>query len=260
MTTPRRKSPSTPLDGRNATFKPKRGRAPSSSLRAARSALYRRHILDAAEVLFAEYGYESAKMQQIAQDAGISLTTLYAFFSSKTDLYRAALIRRDEEMLHLVTQQLARLKSAPKDMKSVLELLILSPQFFLQHPNYLKMQLRQGRLWYAAEASPSAAEQAMWAQGFQQLCRVLEWGQAQGWFVKQRSADLARLMLATQQTRLANWLLQPQSESTPMVLAAIQADFVRLFCVPVFAHRLLDENGSIRDPYLAHPVTTGETN
>jgi AcrR family transcriptional regulator len=50
-------------------------------------------VLDAAEHLFAEQGYETASMEAIGRRAGVSRGTPGYFFSSKDALYRAVLVR-----------------------------------------------------------------------------------------------------------------------------------------------------------------------
>jgi TetR/AcrR family transcriptional regulator len=49
----------------------------------------RQEILDAAMVLFAEKGFHSVSMHQIAEKAGFAVGTLYNFFTSKEELYSA---------------------------------------------------------------------------------------------------------------------------------------------------------------------------
>lgn len=62
----------------------------------------RRAILDAAERLFAERGYEAATIAEIAAAAGLSRGTPAYFFRSKEDLYRAVLGRAFEETAELI--------------------------------------------------------------------------------------------------------------------------------------------------------------
>ena len=62
----------------------------------------REAILDAAESLFAEHGYESTSLQAVGEAAGISRGTPGYFFGSKEGLYKAVLDRsfaRVEEIL-----------------------------------------------------------------------------------------------------------------------------------------------------------------
>ncbi|MDQ6900197.1 MAG: TetR/AcrR family transcriptional regulator [Candidatus Dormibacteraeota bacterium] len=62
----------------------------------------RRAILDAAELLFAERGYEAATMAEIAAAAGLSRGTPAYFFRSKERLYRAVLGRAFKETSELI--------------------------------------------------------------------------------------------------------------------------------------------------------------
>ncbi|MEM6993660.1 MAG: TetR family transcriptional regulator, partial [Myxococcota bacterium] len=53
---------------------------PKKRLLEARRALYRETIIGAAERVFAEHGYDAAKVAAIAKAAGLSLQTLYGIF------------------------------------------------------------------------------------------------------------------------------------------------------------------------------------
>jgi AcrR family transcriptional regulator len=50
----------------------------------------REHVLDAALLSFARYGYRKASMDDVARAADISRPGLYFYFASKRDLFRAA--------------------------------------------------------------------------------------------------------------------------------------------------------------------------
>ena len=69
-------------------------RAAKEKLKDARQALYQEHILDAAEQIFAELGYEEAKVVAMAKAAGVSLATVYSTFATKWEIYRAVHARR----------------------------------------------------------------------------------------------------------------------------------------------------------------------
>jgi len=61
------------------------------SLRAdEREAGRREHVLDAALLIFARYGYRKASMEDVARAADISRPGLYFYFASKQDLFRGA--------------------------------------------------------------------------------------------------------------------------------------------------------------------------
>jgi AcrR family transcriptional regulator len=62
-------------------------------------------ILNAAERLFAERGYDGATMADIASAAGLSSGTPAYFYASKEDLYRAVLGRAFAEMADLIRSE-----------------------------------------------------------------------------------------------------------------------------------------------------------
>jgi AcrR family transcriptional regulator len=55
-------------------------------------------ILDAAETVFAQMGYDQATTHQIAAQAGISPGSLYQFFSNKEEIAQALATRYTEEL------------------------------------------------------------------------------------------------------------------------------------------------------------------
>jgi AcrR family transcriptional regulator len=66
----------------------------------------RAHILDTAEKLFAEMGYDGASTRMIASKAGVNMAMLSYYFGSKDGLYKSVLERRLEvfdEIIHTVT-------------------------------------------------------------------------------------------------------------------------------------------------------------
>jgi len=69
-------------------------RKPRDEARRARNDVYRQHILEAAEKVFADSGFEPAKVQDISTLAGLSMGTIYAIFPGKTELHRALLEER----------------------------------------------------------------------------------------------------------------------------------------------------------------------
>lgn len=61
-----------------------------------------RLLIDTAAELFAEHSYEEISMRQIAQAAGISKSLLYHYFPSKTELFRAAVAQRAQELRDVI--------------------------------------------------------------------------------------------------------------------------------------------------------------
>src|SRR5215831_19881612 len=98
--------------------KPAQAKARAAA-RQARNDVYRQHILEAAEKVFADRGFEVAKVQEISSMAGLSMGTIYAIFPSKADLFRAIAEERGQELAGLVREATAR-DAAPTDALSAL--------------------------------------------------------------------------------------------------------------------------------------------
>ena len=73
--------------------------AESQTLKEARQKAYRQVILSAAERVFANYGFEAAKIQMIAEEADVSVGTIYSVFGSKSELFGVVLTHRLPELL-----------------------------------------------------------------------------------------------------------------------------------------------------------------
>ena len=110
------------------------------SLKDRKRELYREAVLDAAERVFGAVGYEATKVQRVAAEAGVSLTTLYSVFESKWEIYRAVNRRRLSEVMALA-QGIAR------EEASSIEMLISGTRmqlaFFMKRRDFLRMQLKE---------------------------------------------------------------------------------------------------------------------
>lgn len=71
-----------------------------ANLRAAQKQMTRRLLLDSALDLFQENGYAPTTIDEIASRAGTTRVTFYAYFPSKTELVRALIDDRLNEVLH----------------------------------------------------------------------------------------------------------------------------------------------------------------
>lgn len=69
-----------------------------SGLRARSKQRRRNYVLEAAERLFREQGYQGATMEEIAADAEVSIGTIYTYFGSKGGILRALMTPLMEEM------------------------------------------------------------------------------------------------------------------------------------------------------------------
>ncbi len=75
----------------------RRGRPPASD-----SAVTRLRILQAAQKVFAEYGYEAATFQAIAVEIGLTRPAINNYFTSKSALYDAVVFRVSNAVLDAI--------------------------------------------------------------------------------------------------------------------------------------------------------------
>ncbi|MFO1465193.1 MAG: TetR/AcrR family transcriptional regulator [Steroidobacteraceae bacterium] len=68
----------------------------------------RREIIDAAEEVFAEVGFDAATMQQIARHARLSRALVYLYFKDKAELQFAIAERAGQQLTQRFTQAAAR--------------------------------------------------------------------------------------------------------------------------------------------------------
>lgn len=226
-----------------APARPARGEA-AQALRAAKLALSRDHILDVAERVFADHGFAGTRMQDIARDAGISLATLYQFYPGKTELHHAVLVTRDQEMLDTVMAKVQAVSIAEQPVIALMWLMKANVAFLLNHPDYLRLILREGYLWYHAAAQPSQDEQALWELGVAMIEQALDLGVQAGQIVAGKGRDQARMLMALQQTRLANWVGDGMAEAPEAVITRIQTDFLRLFGRPAVVTAMVTADGT----------------
>jgi len=70
-----------------------------------------RHILDAAESIFAEQGFFRTTMRQIALKAEFALGTIYSYFGNKKQLYGKVIETKVDELAAFVTREMADVPS-----------------------------------------------------------------------------------------------------------------------------------------------------
>ncbi|AQA18660.1 hypothetical protein BST95_10850 [Halioglobus japonicus] len=87
-------------------------------------------IMDVAESLFAEQGYEGTSLRQIAAGAGIQEPGLYNHFGSKQGLYEAVLFRGLNPMAEAMTDQLG----AAVGLRDYTDLPAKMTDLLLEHP------------------------------------------------------------------------------------------------------------------------------
>lgn len=202
-------------------------RPPREEARQARNDLYRQHILGAAERVFAEHGFESAKVQDISQLAGLSMGTIYALFPGKAELLQAILDQRGGDILARARAVAARELPPLDGLRTLVRDYI---EYFVAHPDFLRMHLRQGSSWVLSPTPDTETRVQMWREVHALQTEIFRRGVASGVFVDESPAFLARLFSAMDQVLLADWVEGGMSADQLTLVERFQRLVERTFC------------------------------
>jgi AcrR family transcriptional regulator len=98
------------------------------------------HILDVATTLFSQAGYQKTDVQKIADAACIGKGTLYLYFSSKEDLFFAAV---DRAIVHIEAYVKEKVSSIPDEMDRIKAIIRSYVEFFRIHPEYVELFVQE---------------------------------------------------------------------------------------------------------------------
>jgi len=98
----------------------------------------RQDVIDAAEALFMEKGYEHATMDDIAMDAGFTKKTIYAYFSSKDEISMEIMLKGFKALNKLIDDTLA-LNINESSIESIRCLGLAFADFSQKYPYYYKI-------------------------------------------------------------------------------------------------------------------------
>jgi AcrR family transcriptional regulator len=210
-------------------------------IRDARQAMYREHVLDAAEHVFAEHGYEAAKVNSVAASAGISLATLYGVFETKWELYRGVHARRTAMLADFTRER----GEVPGDaLDRMLAGIMAYIEFHMAHPSYLRMHLREGHIWSTSTTLTAPEQIAAWEAGLARMAKAFALGIDAGmYYDDERPEMMARTMLGMHQVRLADWVDRGMKETVAEIEVKVRRQFVRAFCKPEIVATRLEKSG-----------------
>lgn len=204
------------------------GKKARDAAREARTEVYRQHILEAAERVFAERGYEVAKVAEIAQDCALSMGTIYAIFPGKAELYAALLEGRGQELLHLA-QGLASRNLPPRE--ALLALADVYIDYFVEHPEFLRMHLRSGASWALGSATGAPTQMGTWRDIHALQADIFRRGVEAGEFVDQEPGYLSRTFSAMDQVLLAEWVAGGMRDDRNTLTRRFRDMVERAFCL-----------------------------
>ena len=197
--------------------------------REAKQDLYRQLILTAAEFVFAEKGYDQAKMDEIARESGLSPGTVYTVFKGKADVFQALHKAGDAELLR-------RGIEFAQGLEDPFELLLAGIRgyldYFLTHPNFLRMHLLEGFTWGTEQSgADNSGRTDAWKSGIKILALSIERCIEAEIFHPGDPEILARMMIAMQQVQLAHWVENGMERDPEVVINEIETQLRRSFCL-----------------------------
>ena len=199
------------------------------NLNRARNALYVQLIVEAAERIFAERSFDAAKIQEIADEAGIALGTLYKVFRGKAEIFRTIHERRSRDLFAACE---AALHANSPALEQLLDFVTAYLEFLIAHPEYLSMHLGDSSAWGFGGRFESDVQARAWRRGHETEAGLFQRGIDEGVFIDRDPSLLVRMMAAIQQVQLAHWIEGGREKTPPTLLAEMRADLVRSFCRP----------------------------
>ncbi len=198
-----------------------------SPLQEARKRAYRQVILDAAERIFADRGFDAAKVQHIADEAGVSVGTIYSVFGSKSELFSVVLTHRLPELLNLTREAAVK---ADNNLDRLTEGLNAYIVYMLEHPDYLQIHLRE-HAWGLGPTRATAEQLATWREGLDLEAAILQNAIDDGIVINEDPYRLARCITAVHQVQLWDWVEKGMTEPPSEVADRLQLLFKQMFCI-----------------------------
>lgn len=195
-------------------------------LRQARREVHQQNLLETAERVFAERGYEGTHMIHVADEAGLAIATLYKLARSKEELYAAVHRERGGAMLEAAMQATAGAGSAWKALLRGVQAYV---EFLVEHPEYLVLHLQESQPWALQPRFISAPQTKLWQNGLELTVNMFRSAIAEGAVVDENPLLLARLMIAAHQVYLAEWVEKGMKEPPKALIARMQAHLERAF-------------------------------
>jgi AcrR family transcriptional regulator len=200
--------------------------ARKEAVRSARRDLHRSLVIEAAERVFARSGYDGTRMQDVANEAGLALATVYATIPSKEEIFSAIHELRGRALL-------ARAAEAASGARSAMDALVSGVDayvgFLAEHPDYLRIHLKESQPWALDPKFTCKEQRRQWREGLELTVMVFRAGIAEGTLRDGDPELFARLMIAAHQVFLAHWVEGGMKEPRPALIARMREFVTRSF-------------------------------
>jgi len=196
-----------------------------ATLRSAREGLYRERILEAAEQVFAERGFEAAGIREIAERAGLSVGSVYGIFQGKETLFLSVHALRSAELFERMAEVIDKEAGPRLLIEHGIEETV---RFFCERPEYLRMHLHARTAWALSEQGTDVQTES-WQRGIELIRDAFAAGVADGTFYEGDPESNARMVMAMHQVKLAEWIAAEPRPSIEDVAGDLKLLFRRAF-------------------------------
>jgi TetR/AcrR family fatty acid metabolism transcriptional regulator len=186
----------------------------------------RNAVLKVAEVVFAEKGFDKARISDISKALGIGEATIYEYFRSKEDILFGIGEDRTRSLMDSLMDELGRNKEAEMKLRSFVQHYLSFLQAHKDYTALLLFELRRNRGFYASPLYETVRKYN------DVLIAILKQGQEEGCFRTDANIYLFRHMLFGAIDHMAlTWILfgkprnlfEHSEESIQLVLKAIKS-------------------------------------
>jgi AcrR family transcriptional regulator len=190
--------------------------------------MYHDLIFESAERVFAEEGFDTATMQDLAHEAGVSLKTLYATFAGKDDIYREILEVRGAGLSEGISEIAGVEGPAIDRLAHGLGAVVA---YLVEHRAFFRILIQEGKAWGLDPKSDGA--RGAWDTGIHAVRNVITAGVESGEFSECDVELLAPTVNAILQVQLAGLLDREKGDPDPEAITrTIMQSIARLLGVP----------------------------
>jgi len=97
-------------------------------------------VFEAAMATFAEHGFDQAKMEQVAESAGVARATLYYHFRTKEDLFRFVLRYGLDLHASFIRERVARARTASDRLEALIDAYV---DFYSQYSSFTHIAIAE---------------------------------------------------------------------------------------------------------------------
>ena len=143
----------------------------------------RKYILECAEKLFADKGFDGVTVADIAKASEFSVGSLYLFFDNKEALIQSLLLERVQQVTDILESELERDISPLKKLENVIEGILV---MFTEHFDYFRVFEKEvrGSQWGCSKEILGGEFHKILIRGYECLAAIFQQGIDEGVFKK----------------------------------------------------------------------------